>query len=160
MRASVRHQEDGNDALPDFRDEKHAMKKLLAIAILATGTLGLAADSASAGWLHNHLKCCKRKCGVKIKCTQYNAFSPYCCDTACGRIPVQGANCGRGCGTCSVDGGSFALGQLPEAGNMVFGMQQPMAPAYGQGMPAFAPNMMPTGIPAYGAGTTAYGLGR
>jgi hypothetical protein len=47
------------------------MKKLVAVAAVSLIVLGLGADRASA------FGCCKHKCCA----AQYNAFSPFCCNT-------------------------------------------------------------------------------
>jgi hypothetical protein len=57
--------------------ELRAMKKLFAVAFLALVGLGLGGSKASAWWYLSDC-CCNKHC-PKIKCYQYNAFSPYCC---------------------------------------------------------------------------------
>jgi hypothetical protein len=85
------------------------MKKFL--ALLSLISLGLAAGQAQAGILFN--KCCEKHT-VTYKCTQYNAFSPWCCTEACKggfhlgnwahrgcyktiKVPACGNPCGNGC---------------------------------------------------------------
>jgi hypothetical protein len=55
------------------------MKKLLAITLVSVSLLGLASGRAVA-WPLRHCWRCNKCCGCNIHCTQYNAFSPWCCD--------------------------------------------------------------------------------
>jgi hypothetical protein len=52
------------------------MKKLFTLTLLGLAGLALTAGSASAGWTFH----CGCKCYVNLRCKQYNAFSPYCCE--------------------------------------------------------------------------------
>jgi hypothetical protein len=97
---------------PGFDEEPHAMKKLFVIAVLGTAALAMTSAKASAGWLH--CWSCKHHCVMSLTCTQYNAFSPFCCDQANGCVPLQafanacnGSNCGPSCV------GGACLGELP-----------------------------------------------
>lgn len=57
------------------------MKKLSAVALLGLAVSGLSTQKASALWpFSNHAPCCTT---MSIHCRQYNAFSPFCCDSAC-----------------------------------------------------------------------------
>jgi hypothetical protein len=56
------------------------MKKLLAITLVTVSVLGLASGRAFA-WPIRHCWCCNKCCN--ISCTQYNAFSPWCCNCPC-----------------------------------------------------------------------------
>jgi len=85
------------------------MRKLIAIALFSILGMGLTQGKASAWWEH---LCCKHKCCLTLTCRQYNAFSPFCCDGACGFMPLaQGPSCGNGGCTYSGDGG--CMGELP-----------------------------------------------
>src|SRR5688572_2186076 len=64
---------------PERKGNRRAMKKLLSIAILSVSAVMLSTQEASAWWPFN---CCA-PCYMKVQCRQYNAFSPFCCDTAC-----------------------------------------------------------------------------
>jgi len=150
------------------------MKKLIAIALFSIIGIGISQGQASAWWEH---LCCKHKCCLTICCRQYNAFSPFCCDGACGYMPFNPA-CGQGgCGVgCSYPAGSCCPGELPaatEAGKTAvnnvpgFGAPQQVAPAPlpsagapanpAQGFGAYgAGSAYPSGVPAYNSGFTGY----
>jgi len=68
------------------------MKKLLAIALVGVSVLGLASGRAFA-WPLRHCWCCCNK-GCHVNCSQYNAFSPWCCDYPCPGPNYGNGNCG------------------------------------------------------------------
>jgi hypothetical protein len=113
------------------------MKKLIAIALFSILGLGLTQGKASAWWEH---LCCHHKCCLTLTCRQYNAFSPFCCDGACGFMPLsQGPSCGNGC-TYSGDGA--CLGELPATATPAPGKASvAVPPSYGP-MP-YGPNGVP-----------------
>ncbi len=142
------------------------MKKLFGIAILTTAALILTSAEASAWWFPLHsCKCCKSLC-----CTQYNAFSPFCCDG----MPMNGGGYGPMYGgpasAWNFTGDGGCMGQLP-AGDAMAGSANvyspgapPMAgmpiyngppPTPGAGAPGqpwngWSPNMTnPNGLPSY-----------
>jgi hypothetical protein len=140
------------------------MKKLVVIAVLGMAALALTSSNASAGWL----KCwpCKHHCVMSLTCTQYNAFSPYCCDQANGCVPLQafanacnGSNCGASCV------GGACLGELPAtnghamlnaAPNGAIAMPGATMPMYGAINPMpNAPGIVPQpmAVPSYSAPT-------
>ncbi len=85
------------------------MKKLIAIGLFSIVGLGLTQGTASAWW--EKLSCC-HKCCLTLTCRQYNAFSPFCCDGACGFMPIS-QGCGNGGNGCCYAGDGACLGELP-----------------------------------------------
>jgi hypothetical protein len=60
------------------------------ILVLGLVVFGLTTGQASAEWLSWLTS--KHKCYVTLKCKQYNAFSPYCCDD----VPADVIAAGQG----------------------------------------------------------------
>jgi hypothetical protein len=162
------------------------MKKLLAVALVAVSMLSLAAGHAFALPMR-HCWCCNRCC--HISCSQYNAFSPWCCN---GPFVASGPGpSGFYPPVCASYGGNGYGSQLPVVSNG--GPVQSYAatgvapgynsvPAYTNGMPAqtytaqsvppgfnqmpsYPTNMVrPNSYPSYYPGSMgyapAYGAGR
>jgi hypothetical protein len=89
------------------------MRKPFVLALLGLAGLGLATDRAAA-WCW----CCHHCC-VKIHCKQYNAFSPFCCDGACGYVPLQQFPTCPPAGSCYFPGGNGCLGELPASAQII-----------------------------------------
>jgi hypothetical protein len=128
------------------------MRKLIAIGLFSIVGLGFTQGKASAWW--EKLSCC-HKCCLTLQCRQYNAFSPFCCDGACGFMPIaQGPGCGYGNGSCYAGDGA-CLGELPAtnapAGKTVTNIPPSYAPLPSgpSGLTADATQAMP-GIPPQG----------
>ncbi len=115
------------------------MKKLIGIAILTTAALVLTSAEASA-WKFPLLPC---KCCKNICCTQYNAFSPFCCDG----MPMNGGGHGPmypgAAPAWNFTGDGGYMGQLP-AGQEMAGS----ANAYSPGAPPVAAMPIYNGPPA------------
>jgi hypothetical protein len=129
------------------------MRKFFALALLGLAGLGLATGRASAWWFH----CCHH-CTITIKCKQYNAFSPYCCDGACGYVPPQPyPTCPQG-GSCYFPGGNGCLGELPSSAQVISDHSAHAATAPTSAAPMTAPPMIagPAGQPRqpWGPGMT------
>jgi hypothetical protein len=118
------------------------MKKLLAIAIVGVAALCLTAGQASAFWPFHCCHCCK---DYHCICTQYNAFSPWCCNCPTG----DNGGCGAPCGPyghypfAAYYGDNGYANHLPPAGGYV--NQAPTGPA--TGVPTYAGTPNPTGNP-------------
>jgi hypothetical protein len=92
------------------------MKKFSTVAFLGIAGLGLHAGQASALWpFSNHAPGCD-KCGMTLHCRQYNAFSPFCCDTAC---YSGGHACLQGCAPFA--GGPWGYAQGGHDGHVISG---------------------------------------
>ena len=87
------------------------MKKLFPVAVLGLVGLGLATETASAGWWGNW--CCNRH-SPKLCCRQYNAFSPYCCEPLPSGYLWNNDHEGVADGDCCTDG-SVVVGSRPAA---------------------------------------------
>ena len=130
------------------------MRKLIAIGLFSIMGLGFTQGKASAWW---EKLCCCHKCCLTLTCRQYNAFSPFCCDGACGFMPIAQ---GPGCGTngCCYAGDGGCLGELPAtnapAGKTVTSIPPSYAPLPSgpNGLTAdgtqTVPNMPPQAYPA------------
>ena len=122
-----------------------AMKNFTTAAIVSLAGLGLSAPEVLA-W-----GCCGHHCTktYKVVCTQYNAFSPWCCqpvakhglfhkcckpDMVMNCQPMCGSPCGSSCGDgCCADGSCGPQATTPAGTTAAPGM--PL-----QRMPAGAPN--------------------
>jgi hypothetical protein len=144
------------------------MKKILAVALVSIGVWSLAAGQASA-WPMRHCWCCNKCC--RVSCSQYNAFSAFCCDgCVCGpqrdnngyyppvcayygdnghgNLPAGPANGNGG------NAGPVGYGPMPAYAGPVSGptygvptyANAPAAPSYNP--PAFQPGYNP--MPSYG----------
>ena len=146
------------------------MKKLLAVALVSVSVLCLATGQASA-WPLRHCWCCNKcnKC-CRPCCSQYNAFSPVCCDVP-SRVPCGYGNPGYppvcanyGDGGC---GNQLPAGNAPAPANAGSVMAPGYNPAYAstppvqtygnQGVPqGYGPMpSYPTSV-AHPTGTTSY----
>jgi hypothetical protein len=127
------------------------MKRLFAITFLSLATFGVPSQRASAWWPF-HCSC--HSCKMTIHCKQYNAFSPFCCDTACfagcaggpnGCMPFNGGYNGGYHGPIGYHGHEGAdLGHEPHV--IAPGGEAATDPAKPAGTPPNAPN--PTAKPA------------
>ena len=97
------------------------MKKLLAVALVSVSVLCLATGQASA-WPLRHCWCCNKCNKCCVSCSQYNAFSPVCCDTPChgpygygnpGYPPVCANYGDGGCGNQLPAGNAAAYAPAP-----------------------------------------------
>jgi hypothetical protein len=119
------------------------MKKLFTLTLLGLAGLALTAGQASAGWLFH----CGCKCYVNLRCKQYNAFSPYCCEfvPACSSAPVYVPNpaWSGGCpgGACYAGGPSYpgAVAVAPSLPGSPTAAPAPTAPATNGYMAASQP---------------------
>jgi hypothetical protein len=112
------------------------MKKLLAVTLVSVSVLGLVSGRAFA-WPIRHCWHCNRGCDCHICCTQYNAFSPWCCN-----FPAPAPSCGHG------ESGYYpplaaSFGDNGYANHLPSGAQGATSPAYAGPVGAPGYNSMP-----------------
>jgi len=94
---------------PGSNQDAKAMNRTLAVFLVGFLTLGSGVQKASAWWLWDtlfHHDC------PRTRCTQYNAFSPFCCE---GYSPMPGYGHGGTLASSFSDGQGY-LGELPAPG--------------------------------------------
>jgi hypothetical protein len=160
-----------------FQLERKTMKRMLAVSLVGFVALGSGAQRASAWWLWDTIF--NHDC-PRARCTQYNAFSPFCSEGYC---PMPGNGYGGSPASSFSDGQGY-LGELPAPGTVGTPvMSAPTSPpadagtapnssatlpgndgpsvqpgAGAQAWPAWGPGMVnPARIPGYYPGATNYG---
>lgn len=118
------------------------MKKMLVLALSSVAVVGLGVRPAAAFWPFSDPAKCDCKAKAVITCNQYNAFSPFCCDT---KGFQGGCNWSHKCAELQNCGSCYIPGVPADCCGNVSGCEtttQPAAPADVKPAPA-----MPT-IPA------------
>jgi hypothetical protein len=138
------------------------MNKTTLAAVLSLAGLGLSVGDAFAGGCCSSHHCTKK---FKVVCSQYNAFSPFCCIPVAHGFRKHGccapnlimpyyqmpAPCHAHCGPAAADcpGGNCGpqAGAAPGANPAAQAMQAPLPPGYGYPMPPMHPMMAQQGYP-------------